>query len=207
MVRLTNRLNPTAGCYRSADGRLLMPVTTVNRKLAIRMFEELGLWERVQRLGIVDASPYDPASRAVADRNIALPQGMRADLNMQLAVWMEEAFAAHAAAEWEKLFAEAEVPCAIVQDFAEWMNCSSSLRSREGSDRLSSQSTKPAEASTCDSNRACAEPLAVWRGPSRMFPRSPLRPSSAAPQFSQGRSVASQVAIAELWEQSGPRSG
>ena len=79
MVRLTNRLNPTAGCYRSADGRLLMPVTTVNRKLAIRMFEVLGLWERVQRLGIVDASPYDPASKAVADRNIALPQGMRAD--------------------------------------------------------------------------------------------------------------------------------
>jgi crotonobetainyl-CoA:carnitine CoA-transferase CaiB-like acyl-CoA transferase len=124
MIRLSNRLNPTAGCYRSADGRLLMPVTTVNRKLAIRMFEVLGLWERLQRLGIVDTSPYDPASRAVADRNIALPQGMRADLNMQLAVWMEEAFAAHTAAEWEKLFAEAEVPCAIVQDFAEWMNCS-----------------------------------------------------------------------------------
>jgi len=124
MVRLTNRLNPTAGCYRSADGRLLMPVTTVNRKFAIRMFEVLGLWERVQRLGIVDASPYDPASKAVADRNIALPQGMGADLNIQLAVWMEEAFAARTAAEWEKLFAEAEVPCAIVQDFAEWMNCS-----------------------------------------------------------------------------------
>ena len=124
MVWLANRLNPTAGCYRSADGRLLMPVTTVNRRLAIRMFEVLGLWERVQRLGIVDASPYDPANKAVADRNIALPQGMRADLNIQLAVWMEEAFAARTAAEWEKLFAEAQVPCAIVQDFAEWMNCS-----------------------------------------------------------------------------------
>ena len=58
-----------------------MPVTSVNRRLTIRMFEVLGLWERVQRLGIVDASPYDPASKAVADRNIALPQGMRADLN------------------------------------------------------------------------------------------------------------------------------
>jgi crotonobetainyl-CoA:carnitine CoA-transferase CaiB-like acyl-CoA transferase len=124
MVRLANRLNPTAGCYRSADGRLLMPVTTVNRKLAIRMFEVLGLWERVQRLGIVDASPYDPANKAVAERNIALPQGMRADLNIQLAVWVEEAFAARTAAEWETLFAEAEVPCAIVQDFAEWINCS-----------------------------------------------------------------------------------
>jgi crotonobetainyl-CoA:carnitine CoA-transferase CaiB-like acyl-CoA transferase len=124
MVRLANRLNPTAGCYRSADGRLLMPVTTINRKLAIRMFEVLGLWERVQGLGIVDASPYDPASKAVADRNIALPQGMRADLNMKLAAWMSEAFATRTAAEWEKLFAEAEVPCAIVQDFAEWMNCS-----------------------------------------------------------------------------------
>src|SRR5271165_6720915 len=124
MRERSRRRNPTAGCYRSADGRLLMPVTTVNRKLAIRMFEVLGLWERVQGLGIVDASPYDPANKAVADRNIALPQGMRADLNMQLAAWMEEAFATRTAAEWEKLFAEAEVPCAIVQDFAEWMNCS-----------------------------------------------------------------------------------
>jgi crotonobetainyl-CoA:carnitine CoA-transferase CaiB-like acyl-CoA transferase len=124
MVPLLNRLNPTAGCYRTADGRLLMPVTTVNRKVAIRMLEVLGLWERVQGLGIVDASPYNPASKAVADRNIALPQGMRADLSIQLAAWMEEAFAACTAAEWEKLFAEAEVPCAIVQDFAEWMNCS-----------------------------------------------------------------------------------
>jgi crotonobetainyl-CoA:carnitine CoA-transferase CaiB-like acyl-CoA transferase len=124
MVWLINRINPTTGCYRSADGRLLMPVTTVNRKLTIRLLEVLGLWERAQGLGVVDASPYDPASKAVADRNIALPQGMRADLSIQLAHWMEEAFAVRPAAEWEELFAEAEVPCAIVQDFAEWMRCS-----------------------------------------------------------------------------------
>jgi len=123
MVWLVNRLNPTAGCYRSADGKLMMPVATVNRKLAIRMFEVLGLWRRVKALGIVDASPYDPASIEVKDRNIALAQGMRPDLNMMLADWMEEAFQTKTAAEWEGLFAEAQVPCGTVQDFSEWMNC------------------------------------------------------------------------------------
>ena len=48
---------------------------------------------------------------------------MRADLNMQLAVWMEEAFAAQAA-EWEKLFAGSGGPLRHRADFAEWMNCS-----------------------------------------------------------------------------------
>jgi crotonobetainyl-CoA:carnitine CoA-transferase CaiB-like acyl-CoA transferase len=124
MIWLVNRLNPTAGCYRSADGRLLTPVTTVNRRLAIRMYELLGLFEQVKEMGVVDASPYDPASESVADHNIALPQGMRNELNIQLATLMEKAFATKSAAEWEALFAEAEVPCAIVQDFSEWMRSS-----------------------------------------------------------------------------------
>jgi crotonobetainyl-CoA:carnitine CoA-transferase CaiB-like acyl-CoA transferase len=124
MIWLVNRLNPTAGCYRSADGRLLTPVTTVNRRLAIRMFEPLGLYEHVKEMGIVDASPYDPASELVADRNIAVPQGMRNDLNIKLATLMEKAFSTKSAVEWEELFAEAQVPCAIVQDFPEWMGSS-----------------------------------------------------------------------------------
>ncbi len=124
MIWLVNRLNPTAGCYRSADGRLLTPVTTVNRRLAIRMYELLGLYDHVKEMGIVDASPYDPASHLVADRNIALPQGMRNELNIELATLMEKAFATKSAVEWEALFAEAQVPCAIVQDFSEWMRSS-----------------------------------------------------------------------------------
>ncbi len=124
MVWLVNRLNPTGGCYRSSDNRFLMTVSTVNRRLAIKMLEVLGLWQQVQALGVVDASPYDPASRAVADRNIALAQGMRSDLNIQIAGWIEEAFAARTAAEWEERFAKEQVPCGIVQDFSEWMNCS-----------------------------------------------------------------------------------
>lgn len=121
MIWLVNRLNPTAGCYRSSDGRLLMPVTTVNRRLAGKMFEVLGLTGEVEALGVVDASPYDPASKAVADRNIALPQGMRSDLNIKLATLMEDAFATKTAAEWETLFAKADVPCGTVRDFSEWM--------------------------------------------------------------------------------------
>jgi len=124
MIWLVNRLNPTAGCYRSADGRLLTPVTTVNRRLAIRMYELLGLYDHVKEMGIVDASPYDPANHLVADRNIALPQGMRNELNIELATLMEKAFATKSAVEWEALFAEAQVPCAIVQDFSEWMRSS-----------------------------------------------------------------------------------
>ncbi|WP_250634444.1 CoA transferase [Pinirhizobacter soli] len=124
MVWLVNRLNPTAGCYRSADGQWLMPVCTVNRKLAVRLLQELGLWGRAQSLGIVDVCPYDPASTVVADRNIALPQGLRSDLNMQLAAWMEEAFATRTAVEWESLFGQAKVPCGVVQDFEAWMRCS-----------------------------------------------------------------------------------
>ncbi|MGH3529596.1 MAG: CoA transferase [Pseudonocardiaceae bacterium] len=124
MLWLVNRISPTTGCYRTLDGRLMMPVTTVNRKLAIRMFEVLGIWERVLTLSVVDASPYDPASQSVKDRNVALVQGMRSDLNGQLAEWMEETFVQKTAAEWERLFGNAQVPCGAVQDFEEWKNCS-----------------------------------------------------------------------------------
>lgn len=124
MVWLVNRLNPTAGCYRSADGQWLMPVCTVNQKLAVRLLNVLGLWERVQSVGIVDVSPYDPVNTVVADRNIALPQGLRSDLNMQLATWMEEIFATRTATEWVSLLAQAQVPCDVVQDFEAWMRCS-----------------------------------------------------------------------------------
>lgn len=124
MVWLVNRLNPTTGCYRTADGKLMMPVTTVNRRLAIRMFEVLGLWDRVRSLNVVDASPYDPASKPMSDHNIALMQGMSANLNLQFASWLEETFLTKTADEWESLFAAAQVPCGVVQDFSEWMSCS-----------------------------------------------------------------------------------
>ena len=121
MVAFINRLNPTSGCYRTADGQLIMPVTTVNRRLAVRMLELLELWDQAQALGIVNASPYDPANVAVEDRNIASPERMRSDLNDQLALWITEAFARKSAVEWVAIFAEAQVPCGVVQDFSEWM--------------------------------------------------------------------------------------
>jgi len=124
MVAFINRLNPTSGCYRTADRQLIMPVTTVNRRLAVRMLELLELWDQAQALGIVNASPYDPANVAVEDRNIASPERMRSDLNDQLALWLTEAFARKPAAEWVALFAEAQVPCGVVQDFSEWMHSS-----------------------------------------------------------------------------------
>ena len=124
MVAFINRLNPTSGCYRTADGQLIMPVTTVNRRLAVRMLELLELWDQAQALGIVNASPYDPANVGVAGRNIALPERMRSDLNDQLALWITEAFAKKPAAEWVVIFSEAQVPCGIVQDFSEWMRSS-----------------------------------------------------------------------------------
>jgi len=124
MVAFINRLNPTSGCYRTADGQLIMPVTTVSRRLAVRMLELLGLWDQAQALGIVNASPYDPANVAVEDRNIASPEKMRSDLNDQLALWITEAFARKSAAEWVAIFAEAQVPCGVVQDFSEWMRSS-----------------------------------------------------------------------------------
>jgi hypothetical protein len=55
-----------------------------------------------------------------------------------------------------------------------------SLSSGRRSDRLNSQSTKLADASTRDSNRACAHPIVAGLAPSRIFGRSALRPSCAA---------------------------
>ena len=43
-----------------------MPVTTVNRRLMLRLFDVLGLRERVEALGIVDVPPYAPDSARVA---------------------------------------------------------------------------------------------------------------------------------------------
>ncbi|VVE58510.1 coA transferase [Pandoraea anapnoica] len=124
MLRFVNRLNPTAGCYRTSDGRLVMPVTTVNRRLAQAMLVVLGLEERAKDLGVVNVSPYFPENVSFAQTNLAVPQAMRADISIALADDMAKVFATQTAEHWEAVFAQAEVPLGIVETFDEWMTAS-----------------------------------------------------------------------------------
>ncbi|RDS80865.1 hypothetical protein DWU98_13045 [Dyella monticola] len=121
MLRLLNELNPTAGCYRTSDGKLVMPVTTVNRRLAQAMLAVLNLEDRAEDAGFLNVTPYDPSNVEYADHNLALPQAIRNDLNVQLAQWMTETFATRTADDWECAFAKAHVPFGTVNTFSEWM--------------------------------------------------------------------------------------
>jgi crotonobetainyl-CoA:carnitine CoA-transferase CaiB-like acyl-CoA transferase len=117
---LKRRLSPFAGCFECKDGRLVMPVAAVNRRLARQMLETLGIWQQVQEAGIVDVDPYDKANFGKADCNIALPGDFGIMTRMKVAALIEAAFAKEDSMYWEHTMGKAGVPCAVVRTFDEW---------------------------------------------------------------------------------------
>ncbi|HWT62697.1 MAG TPA: CoA transferase [Ochrobactrum sp.] len=121
MITLINKLSPANGFYRTQDNRLVIPVTTVNRRLMRQMLEIVGLTDEAREWGLVDASVYDPANTHLKDHNIALPAALRPDINIRLAGRLAEIFASRTAGEWEKAIAAANIPFGTIGTFEEWM--------------------------------------------------------------------------------------
>ena len=70
---LEQRLYPLASPYHCSDGSLFLPMATFNRGIARKLVEHIGIWDRLQELGIVDKSAYDARNDEFRFNNLALP--------------------------------------------------------------------------------------------------------------------------------------
>jgi crotonobetainyl-CoA:carnitine CoA-transferase CaiB-like acyl-CoA transferase len=117
---LTQRLSPLSSPFRSADGRLVLPMVSVNRRLTRRLLEALGIWETALAAGMVDQACYDPDAAQFAGRNLADALSLTFTHTSRLADLFEEAFARKPAAQWERELCGAGVPCVAIQSWDEW---------------------------------------------------------------------------------------
>jgi len=117
---LERRLYPLASPYECSDGSLFLPMATFNRGIARRLVEHLGVWPKLQEMGIVDLSAYDAANNSERFNNLALPLNFSWQSGCAIADEFEKIFKQKTAKEWERECCEAKMACADVISFKEW---------------------------------------------------------------------------------------
>jgi crotonobetainyl-CoA:carnitine CoA-transferase CaiB-like acyl-CoA transferase len=115
---LAQRLSPLSSPFKAADGRLVLPMVSPNRRLIERLLKGLGVWDAALSAGMVSESCYDPAAMQFAGRNLA--GSLDFTSTSQLADLLEDAFARRSAGEWEQTMCSAGVPCVAIQSWDEW---------------------------------------------------------------------------------------
>lgn len=117
---LSQRFSPLASPFRSADGRLILPMVSANRRLTERLLKALNVWDAALGAGMVNESCYDPAAVQYAGRNLADAITLTFTNTSTLADLLETAFAQKPASQWERELCSAGVPCVQVQSWDEW---------------------------------------------------------------------------------------
>jgi crotonobetainyl-CoA:carnitine CoA-transferase CaiB-like acyl-CoA transferase len=117
---LAQRFSPLASPFKSADGRLILPMVSANRRLTERLLKALTVWDAALAAGMVNESCYEPAAVQYAGRNLADAITLTFTNTSTLADLLEAAFARKPAAEWERELCSAGVPCVQVQSWDEW---------------------------------------------------------------------------------------
>ena len=117
---LAQRFSPLASPFKSADGRLILPMVSANRRLTERLLKALNVWDAALAAGMVDESCYDPAAVQYAGRNLADAISLTFTHTSKLADLLEAAFAQKPASQWERELCGAGVPCVQVQSWDEW---------------------------------------------------------------------------------------
>jgi crotonobetainyl-CoA:carnitine CoA-transferase CaiB-like acyl-CoA transferase len=74
----------------------------------------------MQKAGLADVSPYDPANIEYMGRNTADSMALNFSLSSKLAGLLEEAFSRKTADEWERELCEGGIPCVKVMSWEEW---------------------------------------------------------------------------------------
>ena len=119
---LEQRLFPLATPYECSDGTLFLPMATFNRRIARTLIDRLGIWPKLESLGVCDLHPYDAKNQEVDDRNLALPFNFSWQVGCEIADELEKAFKAKTAYEWETEFCNEKVACAEVLSFKQWFS-------------------------------------------------------------------------------------
>ncbi|MFM7412425.1 MAG: CoA transferase [Planctomycetota bacterium] len=117
---LAQRRFPLSTPFAAADGRLVLPVVSPNRRLTERFLKALDVWDRALSAGMVNESCYDPGAVQHVGRNLADSLSLDFTNTSTLADLLESAFARKPAAEWEHELCSAGVPCVAVQSWEEW---------------------------------------------------------------------------------------
>lgn len=125
---LEHRMIPFGVPYRAADGRMVMLINGVNRLATRRLYQALGIWDRLIAAGLVDVSPYAPQSLAARGRNLADSPTLDFANASLVAELFEEIIATKTAAEWERELCELGVAAAKVMSLQEWMHDSEARR-------------------------------------------------------------------------------
>ena len=117
---LAQRRFPLATPFAAADGRLVLPMVSPNRRLTERFLKALDVWDRALAAGMVNESCYDPSAVQYVGRNLADSLSLDFTNTSTLADLIETAFARKPAAQWEHDLCSAGVPCVAVQSWEEW---------------------------------------------------------------------------------------
>jgi crotonobetainyl-CoA:carnitine CoA-transferase CaiB-like acyl-CoA transferase len=117
---LVQRRSPLASPFTAADGRLVLPMVSPNRRLTERFLKALDVWHAALAAGMVNESCYDPSASQYAGRNLADSLALDFTNTSTLADLIEKAFARKPAAQWEQELCSAGVPCVAIQSWEEW---------------------------------------------------------------------------------------
>jgi crotonobetainyl-CoA:carnitine CoA-transferase CaiB-like acyl-CoA transferase len=119
---LEHRMIPFGVPYRASDGRMVIVINGVNRRSTRRLLQHLGIWDRLLEAGLVDVSPYTPASVDVRGRNLADSPTLNFASASLVAELLEEIIATKTAAQWEAEFCGLGVAAAKVMSLQEWLH-------------------------------------------------------------------------------------
>jgi len=125
---LEHRLIPIGVPYRAKDGRMVMIMHLSNRRSSRKLFEHLGVWNRLSEAGIVDMSPYDPASLDLRGRNIGDPGSLTFANVSLISELLEEMIATKTAKQWETELCSSNIAAAKVMSYQEWLHDQEALR-------------------------------------------------------------------------------
>lgn len=117
---LLQRRAPLSSPFAAADGRLVLPMVSPNRRLTERFLKALGVWDAALAAGMVDESCYDPSASQYAGRNVADAMSLDFTNTSTLANLLEAAFRRKPAAQWERELCSAGVPVVAIQSWEEW---------------------------------------------------------------------------------------
>lgn len=99
---LAQRFSPLSSLFTTADGRLVLPMVSPNRRLTERLLKALDVWDAALTAGMVNESCYDPSAAQYVGRNLADALTLDFTNTATLTDLLEAAFAQKPAAQWEQ---------------------------------------------------------------------------------------------------------
>ncbi len=119
---LEQRLIPFGVPLKTRDGSHLLLLNGVNRRATRKLYEHLGIWDRLMSQGLTDISPYDAAAIDARGRNLADGPTLNFQYSEIIAQLLGEALLQKTAQEWEQELCAIGIPACVVNTLAQWLD-------------------------------------------------------------------------------------